>query len=352
MKTLGLTGPAIPRLGTGTFGHGGRFTREDGDDTASIALLRLALDLGLGFFDTAEGYGDGHGEELLGQALAGCRTQAFIATKFAPGHAGRTDLILAAENSLRRLRTDVIDLYQSHWPNASVPEDETLSALHRLVKDGKVRLVGFGNVTPRQLERLLQLAGDLPIRSVQQEYALTTRFAKHAILPLCRRRGITLIAYSPLGQGRRAVGERAAKLDRIAHRNGSQWLDRPPSHAGLAGRRPSGSGHTDDPQPRAPAGNCRRRQRLVVARRPAGIRTKPSTSTSAISPPTPSRCKVRLPAKPIHPWTRAKANRLRLTPSPTDLAEEIRRDGDILKPVKVRPAPDGDGYLLFEGQLR
>src|SRR5438445_7463001 len=139
-KELGQTGISLPEIGLGTCKYNG-----------GVAPLRRGIELGAFLIDTAEAYGT---EELVGLATNNLRDKAFIATKVWPTHYRYRDLLQAADNSLRRLRSDYIDLYQLHWPNAAVPIDETIAAMEKLVEDGKVRFIGVCNFSVHDLRKL------------------------------------------------------------------------------------------------------------------------------------------------------------------------------------------------------
>lgn len=168
------------------------------DDADSIAAVHRALDSGVNFFDTAEGYGGGRSEEVLGRALDGRRARAVIATKVSPDHLDPEGVGSACERSLTRLGTDYIDLYLIHWPNHELPIAETLDALGRLVQQGKVRALGVCNFGVLDLSDLLE-RGHIEVN--QLPYSLLWRQIEHEILPKCREQGIGLMTYSPLMQG-------------------------------------------------------------------------------------------------------------------------------------------------------
>ena len=194
------------------------------------AVVDAALDAGINFFDTAYIYGGelGSSEELLGQALHGRRDQAVIATKFGmtedaglPGKSGSAEYVRAScEESLRRLRTDRIDLFQYHEPNDEVPLAETLGALEGLVNEGKVRHIGVSNFSAAQLEQACELA---PIASLQNEYSLLRREIEKEVLPACERLGVGVLPYFPLASGllsgKYRRGERAPDGSRLANRD-------------------------------------------------------------------------------------------------------------------------------------
>jgi diketogulonate reductase-like aldo/keto reductase len=179
---------------------GGRFRADTSDDAAAIDAIRVGFDLGMTFIDTAEAYGAGHAETLVGQALEGRRSEAFIASKVSPENLHAQDVAKAAERSLKRLRTDHIDLYQIHWPNPTVPVEETMAALDQLVEQGKVRFIGLSNFSCRDSDEVLSYAGEAPV-SQQVEYNLFDRTIEQTLLPYCREHGMTVIAYCPLDRG-------------------------------------------------------------------------------------------------------------------------------------------------------
>ncbi|GEN26112.1 oxidoreductase [Halomonas cupida] len=178
------------------------------DDAESISLIQQAVDAGVTLFDTADTYGQGHNESLLGRALAGCRDQIVIASKFGivrePGAYARSldtrpeYVRRACEASLKRLGVDCIDLYYAHRLNPDIPVEDTVGAMADLVDAGKVRALGLCEVSAATLERACR---EHPIAALQSEYSLWTRGIEDEILPTCRRLGVGLVPYSPLGRG-------------------------------------------------------------------------------------------------------------------------------------------------------
>lgn len=346
---LGLDRSLEPCVAYGTMGLGGRYDRDDGKDDQALALLDHALRRNVVLMDTAEVYGAGYGEELIGQALAARPGAAtLIASKFSPEHAGAKELVAAAKASLRRLRRERIDLYQMHWGNPSVPVSETLEALARLVKEGCVRAVGFGNVSPKELQALMyKVPAGLPVVSVQQEYSLTERFAERRLLPLCRAMGLALIAYSPLGQGGLAQAKDGA-LAEVAKRNGLtpaqaalQWLARQGGvlPIPMSSKLENLEANLACLDTRLPDADM---QRLSLAFAPDDV----LIDTAAIDVAASHSGRV------YKSLEEALTNPLGFSPSPVDLAQDIDEDS-FLKPVKLRAHPEKTGrYLLFEGQLR
>jgi aryl-alcohol dehydrogenase-like predicted oxidoreductase len=178
------------------------------DEAEAIATVREALDAGMNFLDTSDAYADGKNEELLRRALAdGYRAKAVLATKFGnvrtadgkPGANGRPEYVIeACDRSLARLGVDMIDLYYKHRVDASVPIEETVGAMKRLVEAGKVRALGLSEAGPETLRRA---AAVHPIAALQTEYSVWCRFVEAEVLPTCRELGIGFVAYSPLGRG-------------------------------------------------------------------------------------------------------------------------------------------------------
>lgn len=347
-RRLGTSATIIPAVGYGTMGIGGYFQRDDSDDVNAVATIRQAVELGLTVIDTAEGYGAGHGEEVVGQAIAPLRQRVVLASKFAPEHSGRQQIVAACDASLRRLAVDRIDLYQMHWPSADVAFADTLAGLADLVAAGKIGAIGLGNVTAGQLTRLLALAGELPIVAVQQEYSVFEPFAEQAVLPLCRHHGLTLIAYSPLGTGRLgklAPARLAALEDFCRQRNLTpaqallDWTVRHPQVCAIPMTR----------SPRHLADNARVHGELLSA--------ADHLALAALLAPTVLEVDVAairvagtLSGKAYTSLEQARANGHGLSPSPSQLAETLKKD-TLLKPVKVRADGKG-GYELYEGQLR
>ena len=222
MKTVTLpAGERVPAFGLGTWNIG--------DDPATraeeIATLRLGLDLGARLIDTAEMYGDGRSEELIAEAIAGRRDEVFLVSKVYPHNASAKGAPAACERSLRRLKTDRIDLYLLHW-RGSVPLGETLQAFMRLKEAGKIRHYGVSNLDLRDMQALWALPGGDGAATNQLLYNLTRRGIEWDLLPWLRQRRLPVMAYSPLEQARLA-GKR--KLVAFAQRHGMT-----PAQAALA----------------------------------------------------------------------------------------------------------------------
>ena len=208
MKTrkLGRTGLEVSALGLGCMGMSEFYGPLD--EGESLATLHRSIELGMTFFDTADMYGPYTNEELLGRALAGQRARVVIATKFgvvrgadprARGISGNPEYVRqSCEGSLRRLKTDVIDLYYQHRVDPNTPIEETVGAMARLVEEGKVRYLGLSEAAPETLRRAVKVH---PIAALQTEYSLWSRDPEDELLATCRELGIGFVAYSPLGRG-------------------------------------------------------------------------------------------------------------------------------------------------------
>ena len=168
------------------------------NDAESIAAIHTALEAGINFFDTAEGYGDGYAEDVLGRALEHRRGDAVIGTKVSAAHLAPADLVRACEESLRRLRTDFIDLYQVHWPSRTVPFAESAAVRERLREQGKIRAWGVSNFGRLDMKDALDVAAPA---TNQLPYSLLWRVIEHDVLPLCDDNAVGIICYSPIAQG-------------------------------------------------------------------------------------------------------------------------------------------------------
>ena len=205
-RVLGKDGPRVSAVGLGCMGMSEFYGPRD--DEESTRTLHRALDEGVDFLDTADMYGVGRNEELVGRAIRGRRGEVVLATKFGNmrgpngeflGINGRPEYVRAAcEASLHRLGVEVIDLYYQHRVDPTVPIEETVGAMAHLVSEGKVRFLGLSEAGPDTIRRAHAVH---PIAALQTEYSLWTRDPEDAILPACRALGIAFVAYSPLGRG-------------------------------------------------------------------------------------------------------------------------------------------------------
>jgi aryl-alcohol dehydrogenase-like predicted oxidoreductase len=232
-RGLGSDGPEVSVVGLGCNNFGGRT-----DLAGTRAVVDAALECGVTLFDTADVYSQGRSEELLGDCLQGRRDDVVLATKFGKPMNGAPDLPRgsreyvrwAVERSLRRLRTDAIDLYQMHEPDERTPIDETLGALDELVEEGKVRYIGSSNYDVRQIEdadRAARERGLTRFVAAQNRYSFVRREAEDELLPTCERLGIGMLPYFPLESGlltgKYRRGEEPPPATRLAARR--DWLN-------------------------------------------------------------------------------------------------------------------------------
>jgi len=197
-RKLGTTDIEVSTVAMGCWAIVGDGTWGEQDRSDSLATIEAALDAGINFFDTAEGYGAGESEAMLGEVLSNRRDQVVIATKVSRSHLAAEDLQEACEASLKRLRTDYIDLYQIHWPSREVPIAETMQALERLKSQGKIRAIGVSNFGPQDLADLLAVGR---CETNQLAYNLLFRAIEFEIQPKCVENDIGILCYSPIAQG-------------------------------------------------------------------------------------------------------------------------------------------------------
>jgi len=197
-RKLGNTDITVSEMALGCWPFAGGAYWGDQKDEDSIATVHAALDAGITFFDTAEGYENGASERVLGRALAGRRDKAVIATKVSKKNLAPADVAIACDRSLKALGTDWIDLYQIHWPNHDIPLADTVGALVRLKEAGKIRAIGVSNFAVRDLSDMLALTECV---TDQLPFSLLWRVIEREVQPLCVARGVGLICYSPLAQG-------------------------------------------------------------------------------------------------------------------------------------------------------
>lgn len=225
MRYLRLPGGGedVPVLGLGTWGMG----EARGRDPDMVAALQLGLDLGMTLVDTAEMYGEGGAEEVVGKAVAGRRDKVFLVSKVYPHNATRRGTVAACERSLKRLGTDRLDLYLLHW-RGEVPLAETLEAFAALRRTGKIRHWGVSNFGMTDMGELWSLPGGAECATNQVLYNLSRRGIEWDLLPWCRERRVPVMAYSPIEQGRllrqRALGKVAARRGVTPAQIALAWL--------------------------------------------------------------------------------------------------------------------------------
>jgi diketogulonate reductase-like aldo/keto reductase len=223
MKTVTLpSGETVPALGQGTWNMG-----DSGVRAAEIATLQLGIDLGATLIDTAEMYGEGKAEELIGEAIQGRREGLFLVSKVYPHNASRKGVVAACERSLRRLKTSSLDLYLLHW-RGNVPLAETMEGFETLQQAGKIRYYGVSNLDLADMQELCSVPGGPAAATDQVLYNLTSRGIEWNLLPWLRERHIPVMAYSPIVQGRLLANQKlkafADKHEMTAAQAALAWL--------------------------------------------------------------------------------------------------------------------------------
>jgi len=230
-RAFGPTGREVAVIGMGTWNF------EHAPRAAAIAALRRGLDFGMDHIDTAEMYGSGAAEELVGEAIAGRRDEVFLVSKVLPHNASRAGTRTACERSLARLRTDRLDCYLLHW-RGSHPLAETIAAFEELRRAGKVLSWGVSNFDTADLDEALKLAGGVPIACNQVLYHLLERSIEHAVIPWCEQHKAAVVAYSPFGHARfpgpqtaggRVLAEIAREIGATPRQTALAFLVRRPS---------------------------------------------------------------------------------------------------------------------------
>jgi aryl-alcohol dehydrogenase-like predicted oxidoreductase len=235
VRKLGKTGPELTEIGFGAWAIGGpwRYGWGEQSDADSLAAIDAALAGGVNWIDTAAAYGLGHSEEVVGRAIKGRRESVFVATKggIVWDDKGRVKMSVEPqslkqefENSLRRLQTEYIDLYQIHWPDGKTPVESAWEVLLKLKQDGRIRYAGVSNFNVPQLEKCLR-AGQ--VDALQPPYSLLKRKAEKELLGFCREHGIGVVAYSPMMSGLLTGRFDPGRLAPDDWRRGSPWYKEP-----------------------------------------------------------------------------------------------------------------------------
>ncbi|MEQ9714326.1 MAG: aldo/keto reductase [Candidatus Asgardarchaeum sp.] len=229
LKELNRTGCKVPAIGLGTWKIGGSMTPDHSQDDLAIKALRHGISLGMWLVDTAEIYGGGHAEELVGEAIKIFnREKIFIVTKVWETNLRYDDVLKAAKRSLKRLKTNYIDLYLIHWPNPRIPLSETMKAMEKLVSDGLVRYIGVSNFSVELMEEARSYLSKEDIVVNQVKYNVYDRSIERDILPYCQKEGITLMAYTPLAKGSVSTDKTLIEIGRKYSKTAAQvalnWL--------------------------------------------------------------------------------------------------------------------------------
>jgi diketogulonate reductase-like aldo/keto reductase len=217
-RKFGWTDVEVPVIGQGTWMIEGDIETE----RLAVEALRLGLDLGLTHIDTAEMYGNGHVEELVAEAIAGRRDEVFLVSKVLPSNASYEGTLRACKRILKRLKTDWLDLYLLHWPSSSIPIEETMRAMEKLVEEGLVRFIGVSNFDLEELKEAEDSLRNERMMCNQVLYHLGYRGIERRLLPYCTKQGIAIVGYAPFGHGNfpspQSAGGRV--LTDIAERHG------------------------------------------------------------------------------------------------------------------------------------
>ena len=334
-------------------GTGDRFWDGPGSRSEKIETIRAGIEAGMTLIDTAEEYGDGVSETIVGEAISGARNKVVLATKFSPQHSTYADVLRSADRSLARLQTDYLDLYQVHWTNPSVPLRETFSALNELLDSGKIRAVGVCNFSHSELAEAQTLMEGRPLASLQAEFNLFERTLEVAgTLELCESHGISILAYSPLDQGRlssmsapqrEVVSGLARKHSATIPQIILAWIISRKPVTALA--RTSNAAHARE--------NAAAMDIELSAEEIAKI---DACFEFEIIQVPPSRIRVSEDGEWSHSvyqtLEEAVENRFGYVPAPAELAVSIS-SGEFLKPVRVVPSAHGDfDYDLIGGRIR
>lgn len=347
-KNLGSSNTRIPSIGLGT-GTGFKDIDKKRDQEL-IYILQKSLDLGISFIDTAEVYFNGHAEKLIGKAFRKNREKVFISTKFSPEHCDYKGVLKAAESSLKRLQTDYIDLYQIHWSNPVIPIEETLKALEKLIKAGKVKNIGVSNFSLRQLKDIQKIS-KLPIISLQTEYNLLERSIENDLIPYCEKNKITIIAYTPLNSGNILKTEKYSKifsnLSKKYKRSTSQIiLNFLISHSAVVAI-PATTDiiHLEENSKSAD---------FILEKKDIQLLAKAFTTKVTNIDTGKIRVETIAGYNTYKTADEALVNKLNFFPSPEMLSVDIQK-GDFLKPVRIRATQKKNGnfeYELLGGRIR
>lgn len=210
-----IAGKKVSPIGLGTWKMGGSRFTDTSEDQRNITAIKTGIENGITLIDTAEMYGNGHSEELVGRAIAGFdRDDIFVVTKVWNDHLRHDDLLKAAKNSLKRLNSGYIDLYLIHWPNPEVPIAETITAMEELVDKGIIRSIGVSNFNNKLLQEAVDATKKYDIVVNELEYNMSNRSVERDSLDFCRKNSVQIIAYSPLNKGNLKSGGKVLEAAR------------------------------------------------------------------------------------------------------------------------------------------
>jgi len=335
----------VSRVGQGLGTSFVASTIKNWDRKMRLQALRVGIEVGLTFLDTAESYGRGQSELLIGALTKTQKKSVQIATKFSPENSLYTDVLKSAENSLRRLKVDVIDLYQIHWHNPAIPLEETLLAMRHLYDAGKIRSIGVCNFSRWQLESAIAILGKEMLVSNQVEYNLFDRHIEQEVLPFCKANNIKIIAYSPLDKGRIIAGtERVFEVRRVAQQYGLTpgqlglaWLLRDKDVLVIPAT--SSEKHIRE------NADC---LRLQISNQDLDLLSSLIVPITYIEPSLINVSEFGEENRTVYrTLDEAIRNPLNLVPSPQDLSIDIQKS-DSIKPVRVIPREENDNKYTFD----
>lgn len=346
-RKIGKNNTPISAIGFGTGFHLPK--NENGSSLEDT--IRTSLDNGVNFIDTAPVYGDGMSEIMLGEILQKVdRNKVFLASKVSPKDTSYLGTIKSAEDSLRRLKTDVIDLFQVHWPNPNVPLEETMRGMEKLIEQGKIKHIGVSNFLMSEVKAAMNGLSNNKLSTIQTEYNLFERSVENDVIPFCDKNDILLIAYSPLAQGNLVNGKDqrdlllkiSNKYEKTTGQVVLNWL-------------------------------CYREQVIVIPNTSKKHRALENSKSldfelsendynlmsSVMKTPTslidPKQIRVSndYNRKVYQTIEEAKENKMNMTPSPLELSEEMKK-GFFLKPIRLKETNTSENqkFDLVEGRLR
>tara|TARA_B100002052_G_C15817521_1_gene568938 strand:- start:172 stop:1290 length:1119 start_codon:yes stop_codon:yes gene_type:complete len=346
---MGSNNIPISKIGFGCGIGGYNSVKMDYNTLEDLIINNISL--GSNFIDTAPIYGNGESEKIIGALIKPIREKVIIATKISPNNTSYIGVINSLESSLKRLQTDYVDLCQVHWPNPDVPLSETISAMEKLVEDGKIKYIGVSNFTLKEIKETIQHLDKNLLASIQIEYNLFERTMEEELLPFAKKHNITIIAYSPLAQGKLANGR--SQLELI--NNLAKKYDATPSQIVLRFL-------IDKPEVVA-IPNTTKLNRLTenIYSADINIQTEDLDKIDKVCKTEVSSIdtkKIRVSdeynRKVYTNIEQAKQNKMNMVPSPMKLAAEIKM-GVFLKPIRLKKLSkniEGATYDLIEGRLR
>jgi diketogulonate reductase-like aldo/keto reductase len=347
-REIGKNKDRVSVIGFGTGYH----APKDGDYESLEKSIHKAIDVGINFIDTAPVYGSGMSEEVLGQILKNVnRSDVFLASKISPENTTFSGVISSIESSLSRLKTDRIDLCQIHWPSTKVPIEETMSAMEKMVEEGKIRNIGVSNFSVDEASGALSALRRNRLVSIQSEFNFFERSVENDILPFCKENNLILIAYSPLAQGKIVNGrEQIEFIDKLARKYNSspaqialRWLVSNPDVIVIP--------NTSKPH-RATENGLSASIQLSVSDI-ASISRKLKTEVRMINT-SDIRVSNDHGRKVYQTIQEAIDNKMGMSPSPLELSNQMK-DGVFLKSIRIKELDTCTGekkYDLIEGRLR